>query len=181
MGVYFAFYYAASYSRDELGFSYPNSLNLLLILNGIGFIGRLVPNWFADKVGTITVFTPMAFLSGVLTYCWIAVKTPTGLYIWTVVFGFVGNAVQALFPAGVSALTTDPSKQGTRIGMIFTIVSFAVLSGPPIAGAIITACGGRYYGAQAFAGSCLMIGTFFLALARVMKTKKKGEGWFAKI
>ncbi|KAF6827396.1 major facilitator superfamily transporter [Colletotrichum musicola] len=181
MGVYFAFYYAASFSRDELGFSYPNSLNLLLILNGVGFIGRLGPNWLADKVGTITVFTPMAFLSGILTYCWIAVRSPVGLYVWACIFGVVGNAVQALFPAGVSALTTDPSKQGTRIGMIFTIVSFAVLSGPPIAGAIITATGGRYYGAQAFAGSCLMIGTFFLSFARIVKTKKKGEGWFAKV
>lgn len=181
MGVYFAFYYAASFSRDELAFSYPDSLNLLLVLNGIGFIGRLVPNWFADKVGTITVFTPMAFLSGLLTYCWIAVESPAGLYAWSVIFGIAGNAVQALFPAGVSALTTDPSKQGTRIGMIFTIVSFAVLTGPPIAGAIITASSGRYHGAQAFAGSCLMIGTLFLALARIVKTKKKGEGWFTKI
>ncbi|TDZ75089.1 Aspyridones efflux protein apdF [Colletotrichum trifolii] len=181
MGVYFAFYYAASYSRDELGFSYPDSLNLLLILNGAGFVGRLGPNWLADRLGTMTVFAPMAFLSGVLTYCWIAVRSPAGLYAWAVVFGVAGNAVQALFPAGVSALTADPAEQGTRIGMIFTIVSFAVLSGPPIAGALITAAGGRYRGAQAFAGSCLMLGACFLSLARVVKTRKKGEGWSAKV
>ncbi|KAJ0150027.1 hypothetical protein CTA2_494 [Colletotrichum tanaceti] len=181
MGVYFAFYYLASYSRDSLGFSYTDSLNLLLVLNGIGFVGRLGPNFLADKIGTITVFAPMAFLSGLLTYCWIAVATPAGLYAWTVFFGVAGNAIQALFPAGVSALTTDPSKQGTRIGMVFTIVSFAVLTGNPIAGAIISATGGRYLGAQAFAGSCLMLGTFFLVLARVFKTRKIGKGWFVKV
>ncbi|KAK1477787.1 major facilitator superfamily transporter [Colletotrichum abscissum] len=181
MGVYFAFYYLASFSRDELDFSYTDSLNLLLVLNGIGFIGRLGPNFLADKIGTITVFTPMALISGLLTYCWIAVKSPSGLYVWTIFFGIAGNAIQALFPAGVSALTTDPSKQGTRIGMVFTIVAFAVLTGNPIAGAIISATGGRYLGAQAFAGSCLMLGTFFLTLARIVKTKKIGKGWFVKV
>ncbi|GJC97084.1 major facilitator superfamily transporter [Colletotrichum higginsianum] len=177
----YTFYTAGGSFRDELGFSYTDSLNLLLVLNGIGFVGRLGPNFLADKIGTITVFTPMAFLSGLLTYCWIAVGTSTGLYVWTVFFGVAGNAIQALFPAGVSALTTDPSKQGTRIGMVFTIVGFAVLTGNPIAGAIISATGGRYLGAQAFAGSCLMLGTFFLALARVVKTRKIGKGWFVKV
>ncbi|KAK1989926.1 major facilitator superfamily transporter [Colletotrichum falcatum] len=181
MGVYFAFYYLASYSRDELGFSYTESLNLLLVLNGVGLVGRLGPNLLADSVGTMTVFAPMALLSGVLMYCWAAVASPAGLYAWTVLFGVAGNAVQALFPAGLSALTTDPAKQGSRIGMVFSVVSLAVLTGNPIAGAIVSAAGGRYLGAQAFAGSCLVLGAFFLALARVVKTRKMGRGWFVKV
>lgn len=32
------------------------SLDLVMIMNGIGTIGRLLPNYFADSVGTLTMF-----------------------------------------------------------------------------------------------------------------------------
>lgn len=80
-----------------------------------------------------------------------------------------------MFPSALASLTTDPRKQGTRIGMVFTIVSFAVLTGTPIAGTLISAMNGRYIGAQAFAGACLTLGTGFLAVAREIKKKKQGD------
>ncbi|KAG8424219.1 hypothetical protein J3458_001039 [Metarhizium acridum] len=45
-GAYFAFFYVAAFSRDALRppLSYQESLNMLLILNGVGAIGRVVPN-----------------------------------------------------------------------------------------------------------------------------------------
>lgn len=66
------------------------------------------------------------------------------------------------------------------MGMIFTIVSFAALTGPPIAGAIIDS-GGGYKGAQAFAGSVLAVGGGFLFAAKVVKMKKTGAGWLDRV
>ncbi|KAK7416975.1 hypothetical protein QQX98_004886 [Neonectria punicea] len=182
-GVYFAFYYIASFSREALDepLSYIESLNLLLILNGIGVIGRLVPAWLADRIGAINVFIPNTIAASLLMFCWMAVKDSSGLYAWAVVYGPLAAAIQSLFPTGLSLLTKDLSKIGVRMGMSFTIVSFAVLTGPPIAGAIIDRQGGKYWGAQMFAGVSLAMGTFFLTAAKLVWIRREGMNWKGKI
>lgn len=181
LGLYFPFYYIASFARDIIGMSYTQSLNLLLVLNGVGVIGRLGPNYIADRVGPMTVFVPAALMTGLCLFSWMAVKTPTGLYVWVVFYGMSAGGIQSLFPAGVSSLTTDLKKAGVRMGMIFTINSFSCLTGTPIAGAIISSMGGKYYGAQGFAGSVLFLGMVFMAAARTIKMRKIGKGWRAKV
>lgn len=168
--------------------SYTDSLNLLLVMNGVGIPGRLIPNHIADRVGTINVLVPVAGIAGICVFCWIAVESTPGLYVWCCVYGMVAGGIQSLFPAGLSALTTDLRKAGVRMGMVFTIVSFATLAGPPIAGAIITASGGSYYGAQAFAGATLMLGMGLMAAARAVKVKRlmresdtTGSRWSVKV
>lgn len=150
-------------------------------MSGVGTIGRLLPNYLADRFGTLTIFAPTAACLSLLMYTWIAVSSPSGLYAWASVSGMNAGGIQAIFPAALAALTTDPNRQGTRMGMIFTIVSFAVLIGPPIQGAIISAQGGRYGGAQAFAGSTLALGTVFLIAAREIKRRKLGLNVWGKV
>ncbi|KAK0668388.1 major facilitator superfamily domain-containing protein [Cercophora samala] len=172
IGLYFPFYYVASFSRDIIGLEFTESLNLLLVMNGVGTIGRLGPNAVADRVGPLKVFVPVAGLCGVCVICWMAVKDVAGLYAWSCFYGMVAGGIQSLFPAGLSSLNTDVRKAGVRIGMVFTTVSFATLAGPPIAGAIITACGGDYWGAQIFAGTTLLIGMGLVAASFVIKSRK---------
>lgn len=172
IGLYFAFYYVASFSRDIIGMGYTESLNLLLVMNGVGAPGRLLPNSLADRFGTINVFVPVSAITGICILCWMAVKSTTGLYVWCIFYGMAAGGVQSLFPAALSSLTTDLRKAGVRIGMVFTIVSFATLAGPPISGAIITATDGDYYGAQGFAGAALLLGTGLMAAAKIVKGRK---------
>lgn len=181
MGVYFAFYYLASFSRDVIGLSYTSSLNLLLILNGVGSIGRLVPNYLADRFGPINVFIPTALFAGVCVLCWTAVDSRAGLYVWASFYGMAAGGIQSLFPAGLSSLTTDLRKAGVRMGMVFTIVSFATLTGPPIDGAIISAGGGSYRGAFVFAGVVLLVGSGFMVAARTARMRKTAAGWAVKV
>ena len=61
---------------------------------------------------------------------------------------------------------------GTRVGMGFTIISFACLTGPPIAGALIQARGGDFLAAQIFGGVTIVLGTTVLALARWIQTRQ---------
>jgi hypothetical protein len=58
------------------------------------------------------------------------------------------------------------------MGMVFSIVSFACLTGSPIGGAIIQRQVGEYWGGQVFSGICILVGGFILAGARIAKT-----GW----
>ena len=89
--------------------------------------------------------------------------------------------------AAIQALETPrfkPSRRAAdrpRIGMVFTIVSFATLTGNPIAGALIAADGGRYGGAQAFTGTSLLLGASFIFGARLVRMRRTGQGWSVKI
>ncbi|KAI5916961.1 major facilitator superfamily domain-containing protein [Camillea tinctor] len=181
-GVYFGFYYLAAYARSRGGFTYEDSLNLLLVANAAGLPGRLVPAAMADRWGPLTVAAPVCLVCGAVLLAWIAVHSATGLYVWAAAYGLVSGGIQGLFPAGLGALTAaDPRRQGTRIGMVFTIVSFAVLTGNPIAGALIAAKGGSYLAAQVFTGAALMLGTGLICAARWARMRRTGEGWGVKI
>ncbi|KAL3599912.1 hypothetical protein FPOAC2_04140 [Fusarium poae] len=166
--VFFGYYYIASYSRDIINptLTYTDSLNLLLILNGVGVFGRMIANHYADTFGPLELLIPSCLVAAIAMFSWIAVHTPTHAYVWTVFYGIIGGSILSLFPAGISSLTTDLSTRGAYIGMNFSIISFATLSGNPIAGAIITAMGGRYLGAQLFMGSSFIVGTAFIVAAK---------------
>ncbi|KAJ3454591.1 hypothetical protein MRS44_013191 [Fusarium solani] len=155
LSLYFSFFFLASYSRTVLTppLSYEDSLNLLLILNGVSVVGRLGSNYAADLFGTIYVFTPVAGATATVLLAWIAVKNVAGIYCWAVACGICSGGVQSLFPAALASLTADPQKLGIRIG-------------PPIGGALISALGGRYLGAQAFAGVSMSLSTLFLVAAQ---------------
>ncbi|KAI1438046.1 MFS general substrate transporter [Xylaria sp. CBS 124048] len=183
-GLYFAFYYLGSFSRSENvnpPLSYVDSLNLLLMINGVGILGRLGPSHLADRYGPLTLLAPAALYGSIANFAWMAVGTPAQLYVWTVFYAIAAGGIQSLFPAGLSSLTTDPRKQGTRIGMVFTIVSFANLTGNPIAGAIIAADGGKYRGAQTFTGVSLFLGASFIFAAKIVRMRSTGQGWKTKI
>ena len=150
-------------------------------MNGIGAIGRVAPNFFADRVGAVNMLIPICAASSALVLGWIGVRDSAGLYAWTALYGITAAGMQSLFPAALSFLTTDLRRIGVRMGMVFTIVSFAVLTGPPIAGAIIDANGGSYTGAQVFSGVSLALGCAFLTCSKLVKMKKTGIGWKGKV
>ncbi|KAF3801404.1 Leporins efflux protein lepC [Colletotrichum gloeosporioides] len=181
MGAYFAFFFVAAYARDIQGMSYTKSLNLVMMMNGVGMVGRLLLTHLADRFGNLTVFVPTAGAGALLLFSWIAVASPAGVYVWASFSGMATGGIQSLFPSALASLTSDPQKQGTRIGMVFTIVSFAGLIGPPIGGALISAVGGSYVGAQAFAGTCLSLGMAFMITAREVKRRKKGQDMWMKV
>ncbi|KAI4202607.1 MAG: hypothetical protein LQ348_001486 [Seirophora lacunosa] len=173
-GLYFAFYYVGSFGRDILGISQKESVNNLLIMNGVGLVGRMVPAYFADRYfGPLNSLIPFVFVSGLLVFCWAAVTSQSGLTAFAVVYGLFAAGIQSLFPATTSSLTIDMKKTGVRMGMIFSIVSFASLTGSPLAGALIQKRRGSYLYAQMFAGTVFFCGCLTLIAARFAKTGRK--------
>lgn len=172
-GIYFVFFYISAYSRDVIGLSYTQSLNLLMVLNGVGYISRVALPILSDVVtGPMNLIIPSAFATGILIYAWSGVGSQAGLYPFTVIVGLSAAGVQGLFPAVLSSLTADLKKTGTRLGMAFSIVSFACLTGPPLGGALVSDNDGNYLKAQMWAGTVLICGALTLVAARIAKT-----GW----
>lgn len=52
------------------------------------------------------------------------------------------------------------------MGMVFSVIAFGVLIGPPVSGVLIKNGGGSYLGAQMFSGSCMLAGLVLLIAAR---------------
>ncbi|KAJ3541980.1 hypothetical protein NM208_g4342 [Fusarium decemcellulare] len=168
-GLYFAFFYLGTFARDRIGISEP--IYLLMILNGVGIFGRIMPTIVADKwTGMLNMLIPISFAASLLCYCWAAVETSAGLYVFAIIYGWIAAALQALFPAVATTMTPDPSRTGTRVGMILGIVSFSNLTGPAICGAIINKQGGKYLGAEMFAASSILLGAIMALAARIAKT-----------
>ena len=149
-GLYFTFFYIGSYGRDILGVSYSESIDLLLTVVCVGFIFRLLPNYFADRIGTLNVLIPFAYLCGIMMFAWIGVRSVAGLFVFAAIYGSGSAGIQSLFPALFNSLSKHPDlqKAGVRMGMAFSLVSFAVLTGAPLGGALIQARNGDYLYAQ---------------------------------
>lgn len=131
----------------------------------------------ADKVtGPINIITPLAMLNTVLLYCWIAVKSETGLWIFAAAYGICISSMQGLFPVVLANLTKDPRRVGVRVGMGFTFIGLATLTGPPIAGALVQAMDGSFLGVQLFSATSLGTAVCFL-----IATRWSVVGWKLKV
>ncbi|KAI9890314.1 MAG: hypothetical protein M1814_004224 [Vezdaea aestivalis] len=175
-GLYFAYYYLAVFGREVIKLDSQSSLNLLLTLNAVGIPGRLIPSLLADRYfGVYNTLLPFVLACGVLMFGWIGVDSYAALLGFTALYGACAHAVQTLFPATLSSLTTDLSKMGVRVGMVFTIISIATLTGPPIAGILIQTHGGSYLGAQLFGGTTLLCGLVLLVAGRIVQLRESRD------
>lgn len=181
MGVFFGFFYLASYARDVNGMPYTDSLNLLLVLNGIGVAGRLLPTPLARLFGTLNTFIALMLASALAMYTWIAVHSTPRLYGWTALYSIAVGGVQSLMPAAVAVLNSDLRKVGSRLGIIFAAVGIGSLIGSPIAGVLITARNGSYVGAQAFSASALAAGALLILAAREIQRRKTSARFWSKL
>ncbi|ROV88401.1 hypothetical protein VPNG_10295 [Cytospora leucostoma] len=175
-GIYPAYYYVGEYASSVIKVSQGNSINLLIVMNGIGVVGRLVPPFLSDRyTGPTNMMIPFVLLSAVTLYCWAAIFTQSGLWAFAIIYGLFSSGVNSLFPTALSSLTTDMTKMGVRMGMVYTVISFATLTGTPIAGALISADNGLYLGMEMFSASLLMVGAIMLFAARISRS-----GWKLK-
>ncbi|RMJ11460.1 hypothetical protein CDV36_008923 [Fusarium kuroshium] len=177
--LYFGFFYINVYARNIIGFTSVEAVSLLLIINALSIPARPIVGYLADNVlGPINTFLIGIIVLGGMVYAWIGVKTVTGMYVFSVFFGFANGACQGTFVGANASLTKDPRKMGTRFGMVQTICAFASLAGAPTAGAIIDKSGGDFVWAQVWGGTVLLMGA-----SMVMASRIASSGWvlFAKI
>ncbi|TDZ17104.1 Aspyridones efflux protein apdF [Colletotrichum orbiculare MAFF 240422] len=179
LGAYFAYYYVPLFGRNKLGLDDSGALTILIVMSAVGVTGRLIPPYFADRsIKPLRTLVISTLLSSINLYAWAGVGSTAGLTVWVVAYAFTVNAVQTLFTASMGEVTTDMSKLGVRIGMVFTVVSFACLAGPPIGGSLVTVAHGDFLYAQIFAGTAMLVGGLLVALAKI---KQVGQHDFWRI
>ena len=155
MGLYVFFFYVELYAMQECRMSEQLAPYTIVLANAGAALGRLGPNFLADKVGPLNFYLPFIFVTGVLAFCCIAVHTSAGLIVFSLVYGFFSASLVSLIaPVTVEISTTTSDLIGTRLGMALAFGGLGLLIGSPVAGALLTSRG--WVGQQAWAGSLVM-------------------------
>jgi hypothetical protein len=141
----------------------------------------------ADVLGPINVLIPTVVVAAILLWGWLGISTWQGFVIFGILYGFFSGTLVSLPPACVVSLTeiTELNKVGTRMGMAFrylslnlggvradlgySIVSFAVLTGTPIAGALIAHDNGGFTYAIIFGAAVMITASVWLTLSRIAR------------
>ncbi|KAN0072260.1 Major facilitator superfamily domain containing protein [Elaphomyces granulatus] len=142
---------------------------LLPILNAASAPGRVAPSLLADYVGPVNMLIPAALVAGILAFGWIGVYNAPGIILLSALYGFFSGGFVSLPPVVMMVITPDLRNLGTRLGMLFGIISIALLIGTPIGGAI-SGTDHRFLGVQLFCGACLLSSAVLLTLLRVLRT-----------
>ena len=167
LGLYAPVFYISPYATETTTIPPTVAFYLVPILMLGSAPGRVVPNLIADKIGSLNIFIPAAFISSLLAFCWIAISSVGGLVVFAVLYGMSSGAIVSILPPAVVEIAPDMKNLGTRMGMAFAIASVGLLIGNPIAGALLKK--GSYTGLQAFSGACLLVCAFLLVWIRVVK------------
>lgn len=171
IGLYMPFFYAQVYAIDEHITNENLAFYLLAIMNSTSVFGRIIPNWMADKLGPFNVVVPCTLISGVLAFCFIAVKSTAGIIVLMAFYGFFSGTFVSLPPTIIVHLSLNArDKIGTRLGQSFACIAVGLLIGTPIGGAILDNSG--YTSVWVFGGVMLVAGGAIIWAARVCH-----KGW----
>ncbi|MCJ1471440.1 hypothetical protein MMC13_000079 [Lambiella insularis] len=169
-GIYFGFYYIATFGQSILHLSSTSSINLLIAMNAANLPGRFLPALISDAcIGPLNTIIPSTFLAAMQIFFWVGVSSHSALLVVACLYGFSAAGLQSLYSATIYSFSPDPSKVGVRMAMVFAAIGLACLTGAPIGGAPIQRDNGGYLYAQFFAGGSLALGAGFLLAARVCK------------
>ncbi len=167
------------------------AFQLIAIFNAASSFGRWLPGYLADRWGRYNLMLltlGMCLISCAALWVPAAVlsdhtlpdvdsngKAVLGLLVVFCVFcGFASGANISLTPVAVGMLC-DTEDYGRYYATCYSIVSLGTLTGTPIAGAIIAANGGAYWGIATFAST-----NYFLAVACYMTVRIMKVGWRLK-
>jgi MCP family monocarboxylic acid transporter-like MFS transporter 10 len=118
------------------------------------------------------------FIGSLLVYVqWTLADTVGKALAFVVMFGIVSGAIIGLPPASVANIIdmsddVDHSKLGQWTGMMYTMSSLFALTGPVIAGHLVSYYGNAYIAVQMWSGTCLFLSAICL-LAAIWNSKRR--------
>jgi MFS family permease len=174
LGLYAPIFYISPYATQIRTVPATVAFYLVPILMLGSAPGRVVPNLIADKIGSLNIYIPAAFISALLAFSWMAISSATGLVVFAILYGMSSGAIVSILPPTVVSIAPDMKNLGTRMGMAFAIASIGLPIGNPIAGAFVKR--GSYAGLQAFSGACLLVCTMLVVWVRFVKV-----GWKIRV
>ncbi|KAJ7634826.1 major facilitator superfamily domain-containing protein [Roridomyces roridus] len=171
--VYFPAFYIQLYAVKN-GVNLHDAFYSVAILNAGSVVGRILPNFFADKFGPFNMIIPCVLICSGLMFSLLGITSTGSMVPVAIIYGIASGAYLALTIAVVASLARSPAEMGLRIGVSFTVISFAALVGTPIAGALLTP---EFHWIRPiiFSAVCVFIGLWFFIAARHVDLRRKAK------
>ncbi|ETS82739.1 hypothetical protein PFICI_04615 [Pestalotiopsis fici W106-1] len=175
LGAYTPFYYIQLFAEDRSITNSDLAFYLIAILNAASTVGRIVPNFVADKLGPFNMMVPCAIICGILILTLLAVEEQGPLLACTALYGVFSGSFVSLSPSILVTLSPNLGVVGTRMGMCFTVMGLSLLIGTPVAGAILRS---GFNDVWIYGGVLTTTGGVLIGLARAAYTKGR---WWSKV
>lgn len=175
MGMFVPLFYLPAYGISR-GMDHKLAFYLVAIINAASIPGRIIPGILGDKFGTANSLVGAGGTTALIIFCWPSAKSNAGIIMLSIAFGMTSGAIISSGSVVFTHCASSPKDIGTYMGMGIAIASLAVLIGPPINGALLTAYG-SFRQVSAFSGAMCAIGTLLAFLSK-MKTR---EGLWGKV
>ncbi|KAF2471095.1 MFS monocarboxylate transporter-like protein [Lindgomyces ingoldianus] len=183
-GLFVPITYLTSFAMASGAITPAFSYQLIAIMNAGSCIGRWAPGYIADKLGRFnSMIAALALCSASTIMLWLpaSILEPTKsadattikalTIVYTLIFGFASGSNISLTPVCVGQLC-DTNEYGRYYATCYTVVSFGTLTGIPIAGSLVQAARGRFWGVVIWTGLCYIVALGCFICSRACKV-----GW----
>ncbi|KAF9451600.1 MFS general substrate transporter [Macrolepiota fuliginosa MF-IS2] len=111
----------------------------ITIMNATSIAGRVLPNLIADKYGPLNTIIVLSFITGALVFVMFGATTIGGIAAFGIFYGFFSGGTVSLATPAVSSFVTrsDASDLPLRIAILSFTLAFPLLTGNPLAGALL--------------------------------------------
>ncbi|CCA72637.1 related to Monocarboxylate transporter [Serendipita indica DSM 11827] len=164
LGLYFPLLYLQLYAIKN-GVEANLAFHMFTILNGSGFLGRLLPPLIADIYGVFNVASLFSVLQTGLLLSMIGLTSASGIAAFAAFYGAVNGTWIAVIGSCMASMAPSLHEVGTRMGVGYLACSFGLLAFSPISGAIL---GPDYHWTWTilFHGLCLILSTAIFVYLR---------------
>lgn len=167
-GLYTPFTYIDIWTST---YQIPGNGYWLCVMNGASAFGRVIPGILADRAGRINLLLPNLYLCAILVFIFPLCTNLGSIIVYTFLYGWGSGCYVSLIPAAIAQLGSTETI-GTRIGLMFAVMSVGGLVGTPISGAILGNSGTlNWWGAFGYAGAMLMAGCVAITVSRQFALK----------
>ncbi|KAF8064987.1 major facilitator superfamily domain-containing protein [Lyophyllum atratum] len=166
-GLYFPIFFL-QLNAIKNGINQNLAFYTLVILNGASTVGRVLPNLLVARTGVLNVMIPSVLISGLLVFCFLALKNAAGTIVFAILYGFFFGRI--LLSPMIASLAKTDSEIGARLGVCFAF------TGTPVAGALLST-DFIWWRPSLFAGICVFTGGLCFTLTRMLVARNKGTSW----
>lgn len=179
LGVYVPLFYLQLFAVDH-GVDVRITTYCLAIMNAGSTMGRIIPTFLADRLGVYNMILPSIFISAALIFSIFGATNSPGVILVAVLFGFSSGAYISLIPSLLVSLCNNLGELGVKMGCAYSVVAAAMLTGTPIAGALLGQERGNsqslsWWRAIIFTGICAFTGLICMTISRTIFVRRKGR------
>ncbi|GAB1310580.1 Aspyridones efflux protein apdF [Madurella fahalii] len=179
LALYVPFFYITLFATSHRVVAESFAPYLVTLLNVGSIFGRLIPNALADRWGCLNVIMVCTFCSAALVFAWPGIRDLGGSVVYALLYGAFSGGVVSIIPSVIVGLSPDMGRVGTRMGMSFVVSGVAILTGTPIAGAILgNETDAEWLGTMLYSAFGLLLATLLYATSRFLLYRER-RSWKA--